>query len=485
MRGRAPTFIIIGAGFGGLCLAMKLKRAGIESFTILEKESAIGGTWRDNVYPGAACDIPSFHYCFSFEQRTDWTRKWAAQPEILDYIEHCAKKYDLRSHIRLGAEVESASFDAEQNEWVVRTKAGDELRARYLVSAVGQLNRPYVPDIRGLSDYRGTWFHSARWRKDAPLSGKHVAVVGNAASAVQFIPQIAPLVGRLTVFQRSANWMLPKLDREYSDSARRLFGRFRLLAFLYRIWLWFLAESRFSILLGQPFFQRIATAMASGHLENQVTDPELRARLRPDYPIGAKRVLISDDYYPALGRENVTLVTEPIDHVEPDGIVTSDGEKYAADTIVFATGFETTHFLVPMHIVGPNQRSLEDSWRDGAEAYLGITVAGFPNFFVMYGPNTNLGHNSILFMLECQADYILGIVRKARRRGVHAVELRPEVMRAYNDRVQRELSKTVWAKVPASWYKTEGGRITNNWYGPTWLYWLRTRRADLSAYRTA
>jgi cation diffusion facilitator CzcD-associated flavoprotein CzcO len=483
MPAASPTFVIIGAGFAGLCIAMRLKRMGIDSFVILEKEGAIGGTWRDNVYPGAACDIPSFHYCFSFEQRVDWSRKWAPQPEILDYIRHCAKRYDLERHIRLNTEVEAARFDGERHEWVVRTKTGDELRTQFLISAVGQLNRPYVPDVRGLSDFGGTWFHSARWKPEGVTPGKHVAVVGNAASAVQFIPQIAPVVGKLTVFQRSPNWMLPKLDSAYSECAKRWFTRLPFLAFLYRFWLWYTADARFVILLGWGFFQRLARTWATEHLQTQVTDPSLREKLLPTYPIGAKRILISDDYYPALTRENVRLVTRPIDHVNVDSIVTDDGEKHAVETIVFATGFQTTAFLVPMRIEDANGRTLDDAWRDGAEAYLGITVAGFPNFFMMYGPNTNLGHNSILFMLECQADYILGMVRKLRLRGSKSFELTNAAMRSYNDKVQKELGKTVWARISASWYKNASGRITNNWYGPTWLYWLRTRRIDLSAYR--
>ncbi len=480
MPAGSPSFIVIGAGFAGLCLGMRLKRAGIDSFTILEKEKSIGGTWRDNVYPGAACDIPSFHYCFSFEQRTNWSRKWAPQEEILGYINHCAKKYDLERHIRTNTEVEAARFDSERAEWVVRTKTGEELRARFLVSAVGQLNRPLVPEIPGLSEYRGTWFHSARWKND--IAGKSVAVVGNAASAVQFIPRIAPEVRRLTVFQRSPNWMVPKLDGPYGPIARWLFARIPFFAFLYRAWLWYLAETRFGMLVGWSLLQKIATGMATRHLENQVPDPKLRQKLLPAYPIGAKRVLISDDYYPALQRDNVSLVTRPIDRIDSEGIVTDDGERHPADTIIFATGFDTTEFLVPMRIEGPTGQTLEDTWRDGAEAYLGITVAGFPNFFMMYGPNTNLGHNSILFMLECQSDYILDMVAKVVRQGAKTVNLRADVMRAYNQRVQNELGKTVWAQIAASWYKTASGRITNNWYGPTWLYWVKTRRVAWSSY---
>jgi cation diffusion facilitator CzcD-associated flavoprotein CzcO len=481
-RTPAPSILVIGSGFAGLCLAMQLKRAGIHSFTILEKEGDIGGTWRDNVYPGAACDVPSFLYCFSFEQKTDWTRKWSPEKEILEYIRHSADKYDLWPHIRLRTEVVSARFDASQNEWVVRTSDGLELRARFLVSATGQLNRPSIPQIDGLEQFAGASFHSARWRHDVSLSGRSVAVIGNAASAVQFIPELAKQVAQLTVFQRSPNWMLPKNDRVHTEREIRLFSKVPLLARLYRSCIWLGYEARFPALGGNRVAQRAATFMALRHLESQVPDAVLRKALVPDYPIGAKRILISDDYYPALARSNVSLVTNPIERVTPTGVVTRDGVEHPADVLVFATGFESTAFLTPMEIEGPSGRTLGEAWRDGAEAYLGLTVAGFPNFFVLYGPNTNLGHNSILFMLECQTNYVLACLERMDQNGLSRIDLLPGAQRDYNALVQRKLAKTVWTQIDASWYKTKTGRITNNWYGPTWQYWRATRRVDWSAY---
>jgi len=478
-----PNIVIIGAGFSGLCLGIRLKQAGIESFTIIEKADCLGGTWRENVYPGAACDSPSFAYCFSFEPKRDWSRKWAEQPEILAYMQHCAKKYDLERHLRLSTELESAQFFPEEGIWRLRTTSGETLTCDVLVSAVGQLNRPSLPHIPGLDSFQGTSFHSARWPRDTELSGKRVAVVGTAASAVQLVPRLARTASLLYVLQRSANWMLPKKDRVYGRFERAVYRIFPFLARLYRWWLWFTYEIRFPVLIGAALFTKLATKLATDHLNEQVKDSELRRILTPDYPIGAKRILISDDYYPALQKENVRLLTNGIERITADGIVTRDGQHCAVDAIVLATGFQSTSFLAPMRIIGPDGRSLEQAWHAGAEAYLGMTVAGFPNFFMMYGPNTNLGHNSIIFMIECQTRYILQCLKSLMQARAKSIELRQDVMTAYNAELQRELEQTVWAKIPASWYKTQSGRITNNWSGPTVAYWWRTRRFNLEDYR--
>lgn len=474
--------LIIGSGFSGLCLAIQLARAGFGDVTLLEKSDRVGGTWRDNTYPGAACDSPSFAYCFSFEQKTDWSRKWAPQAEILGYLQHCARKYDLLRRIRFHTEVESARFDTDAGVWRVRTSAGEELEAEVLVSGVGQLNRPAVPDLPGLGEFRRPWFHSARWRHEVELAGRDVAVVGNAASAIQFVPEIAPGVRTLTIFQRSANWMIPKNDRLYSEREKRWFGRFPWLARLYRGWIWLSFESRWPLFRGNAFLARRVSELALRSMREQVRDPALQAALVPDYPIGAKRILISDDYYATLGRPNVRVVTQPIARVERDAVVTSDGTSHPADVLVLATGFESTSFLEPMKIEGRLGRSLHELWRDGAEAYLGLTVSGFPNFFMMYGPNTNLGHNSIVFMIECQTRYIVDALTRMAQRGIAWIDLRRDVLDAYNRRLQQELADTVWVRTDHSWYKNAAGRITNNWSGSTIRYAWRTRRADLALY---
>jgi cation diffusion facilitator CzcD-associated flavoprotein CzcO len=478
-----PRVIIVGAGFSGLCLGHHLNRTGLADYTILEKAEQVGGTWRENTYPGAACDVPSMSYCFSFAQKTDWSRKWSPQPEILDYMRDCAQRLGILPHIRFKTEVASARFDEDAALWRVTTVGGEELEAEILVSGVGQLHRPLIPDVPGRDDFRGVRFHSARWRHDVDLTGKTVAVIGNAASAIQFIPQIARRAGKLLVFQRSANWMIRRNDRDYTDAEKRFFGRHPLVTKLYRWWIWMLHELRWPIFTGNRFVAEHTRRMAESYLDETIHDPELRRRLTPDYPIGAKRLLISDDYYDALARDNVELIAQGIERITPSGVVGADGREHPADVIIFATGFRTTEFISPMQITGLDDRTLAEEWKDGAEAYLGITVSGFPNFFMMYGPNTNLGHNSIIFMIECQTGYIIDCLRKLRASGGRWLDLRADVQRAYNDEIQRKLGERVWAKVGRSWYKNAAGRITNNWSGSTIEYWWKTRNADLSKYR--
>ena len=477
------SIAIIGSGFSGLCLGIQLKRAGIDDFTIFEQSDRLGGTWRENTYPGAACDVPSFLYCFSFEQKTDWSRKWSAQAEILAYMEHCARKYDLLPHVRFNTAIASARFDASVGAWRLRTAAGEEEVAAVLVSGVGQLNRPNLPDLPGLDRFRGTRFHSARWDHAVDLSGQRVAVIGNAASAIQFIPAIAPRVGQLSIFQRSPNWMLPRGDRAYSAREQRRFARWPWLARLYRWWIYLLLEARFPMILANRVVAGGAQRAAQRNLEEHIAEPRLRAALRPDYPIGGKRVLIADDYYPTLQRPNVALVTAPIAEVTADAVVTRDGAVHPADVLILATGFQTTAFLAPMHIEGLDGQPLERAWADGARAYRGITVSGFPNLFLMYGPNTNLGHNSIIFMLECQTRYILGAIRTLRARDLAWLDLDPAALAADDRRTQAALARTVWAATDRSWYKTPQGRITNNWWGSTLRYWWDTRRFDAEHYR--
>ncbi len=474
---------IIGCGFSGLCLGIQLKKAGIDSFTIYEKASRLGGTWRENTYPGCACDLPSFAYCFSFEQKTDWSRKWSPQAEILDYMDHCTRTYDLSRHMRFDTEIATARFDADAGTWHLRTTRGEEATADVLVSAVGQLNRPHLPELPGLDTFTGECFHSACWNHAYDLTGKDVAVIGNAASAIQFIPQIAPRVRTLYIFQRTPNWMLPRGDRAYRAWEKRFFAHVPGLARLYRWRLWASFELGFYPVIRQhAFMSRRATARALESMREQVRDRGLHAALTPAYPIGGKRVLISDDYYPTLNHDNVHVVTSGVRDVTPDAVVTRDGTVRRVDTIILGTGFDSTSFLAPMRIEGLGGRSLNDTWQHGAEAYLGLTVAGFPNFFMMYGPNTNLGHNSIIFMIECQTRYIMHCLAQMTRRDLKYLDLRADVMAAYNARMQRRLAGSAWASTDRSWYKTRDGRITNNWSGTTIEYWWRTRHADLDVY---
>ncbi len=473
---------IIGAGFSGLCLGIQLKRLGVDSFTIFEKSDRLGGTWRDNSYPGAACDVPSFSYCFSFEQKTDWSRKWAPQSEILEYMEQCAKKYDLVRHIRFGTEIAGASWDEDACVWRIRTTKGEEVLAEVLVTGVGQLNRPSIPKFRGAENFQGVSFHSARWRHEIDLTGKTVGVVGNAASAIQFIPQIASKAARVYVFQRSANWMVPRTDFAYTDEQKRRFARNPVLTRLYRWLIYFQHEINWPLFRRSSFLSRRMEKLAESYMRTTVKDPKLQAALIPDYPIGGKRILISDDYYPALNRENVEVVTSGIDHLDENAVATKDGRTIPVDVLIYATGFESTAFLAPMAIHGRGGRLLQDEWAGGARAYLGISVAGFPNLFLMYGPNTNLGHNSIIFMIECQTNYILDCLKRLDESGSSAIDLRREAMDEFDASQQKELQQRVWAFTGKSWYKNEAGRITNNWSGSTIRYWWQTLHANPRLY---
>jgi cation diffusion facilitator CzcD-associated flavoprotein CzcO len=479
--------LIVGAGHSGICMGMLLKRAGIDDFVIVEKAASLGGTWRDNTYPGASCDAPSFLYSFSFAQKTDWSRRFACQPELLGYAAECAVKAGLLPHCRFGSEVKSARFDQSRSQWQVELADGSSIQSDFLVTGVGQLHRPATPDLAGRGDFAGPQFHSARWDHSVDLTGKRVAVIGNAASAVQFVPQIAPLAERLTVFQRSANWLLPRKDRLYSPRLHRTMKRWPWLAKLRHDWQWFF----FGEMMLTPLMKRVRIAQWAArqrallHLRRQVPDSTLRSKLVPDYPIGARRVLFNDDYFPALGRPNVRLVTEPIARIEADGVRTGDGELHEADVIIYATGFKATEFLAPIEVSGLDGRALSDEWNRGAHAYLGVTVSGFPNFFMLYGPNTNLGHNSILVMIEAQAGYVVEAIERLRSKGLRRLDVRREVMDRYNRELALDLAKSVWADAKGSWYKLADGTITNNWPHGTIRYRRLLRTVELRDYEVA
>lgn len=474
---------ILGAGFSGLCMAVRLAKAGIRSFTIYEKSDGVGGTWRDNSYPGAGCDIPSHLYSFSFDRRPDWSRHYALQPEILRYLDDCVDRFGLRSKIRFGVEIVGARFDDAEALWHLRTRSGETFTADVLVTGLGQLNRPSVPEIPGLEQFTGTAFHSARWDHSSDLAGKRVAVIGNGASAVQFVPRIAPDVARLHLFQRSANWILPRNDAAYSAIAQRIFRSLPALEWMHRAAIYWALETRFLAMQNRtgrwvaPLVERAAMA----HLEAQVPDADVRAKLVPDYPLGCKRVLISDDFYPALARANVEVVTSPIERFVRDGVVTADRRHRPVDTLIFGTGFESLSFLAPLEIEGRHGVRLGDVWRDGAEAYLGTAVAGFPNLFILYGPNTNLGHNSIVFMVEAQVGWAVRCVEELFRRDAGWLDVRREAMDAYNRDLQERMLDTVWMAGCHNWYKTASGKVTNNWPRFTFRYWLEMRKARFDA----
>ncbi len=487
----SPSVAIIGAGFGGIGLGMTLKRAGIDSFTILEKADGIGGVWRDNTYPGAACDVPSHLYSFSFEPNPDWSRVYSPQPEILDYLERCVEKYGIGPNLRLSTEVTRADFDEESGRWRIETDGGERIEADVLVSACGQLSRPALSRIPGADGFKGPIFHTARWDHSVELDGKRVAVIGTGASTIQVVPAIAPRVGHLDVYQRSAPYVIPKKDRAYRPWERRLAKVFPPVRLARRLWQWLMFEifvsafgarargSATRFMYGPV--AKLGIRIHERHLEEQVSDPALKEVLTPDDVLGCKRVLISGDYYETLGRPNVDLVTQGVRELTKDGVVAEDGTERHADVIVLSTGFESTRFLAPMEIRGRGGTELNEAWREGANAYLGMTVAGFPNLFIMYGPNTNLGSGSIIFQLESQMRYILDAVRKLRSTGGW-LSVRPEVQRAFDSEIQKRLETSVWQTGCNNWYLDEHGRNTNNWPGFTLEYRRRTRRLDPSDY---
>jgi len=479
---------IIGTGFSGLCLGIQLKKAGIDSFVIYEKAEGIGGTWRENTYPGAECDIPSALYSFSFEKNPNWSHKWSEQPEILEYLEYCAKKHDLYSHMEFGQRVSALHFDEEKGNWRLQTEQGVDEEFDLVVSGIGQLHKPALPAIEGIDDFQGDSFHSAQWNHDVSLEGKKVSCIGNGASAVQFLPQIAPSVSKLTVFQRSANWVLPKKDRPYSNFEKKIMTLIPPLLGLYRFGIWLGGEVLVYPLMymKSDSLRKKAEQGTKDYIESKIDEPAVREKLLPDYPMGAKRILFSDDIYDAYNRDNVKIVTDSIEKIEARGVRTKDGTLHETDVLVYASGFETNSFVTPMEVTGLGGSSLTEIWdRDGAEAYLGITHTGFPNFFMMYGPNTNLGHSSIVVMIEAQTRYILSCLAQLDKKNSPWLNVKQDVQKRYNDAIQEKLQKSSWANVDQSWYKNEQGKVTNNWSGRTTEYRKLTKHVNPDDYEFA
>ncbi len=469
---------VIGAGPGGICLGIKLLEAGIDSFTIFERAPRPGGTWHHNTYPGCACDVPSALYSYSFEIKRDWSRPYATQPEILDYFDHCVAKYGLASHLRLGTGVSAAEWDEPAAVWRVTTDDGASHEFEVLVGAVGMFGDVHLPDIPGLDTFAGTVFHSARWDHDHDLTGERVAVIGSAASAVQFVPEIAEDVGELAVFQRTPNWVLPKIDTPYTaeqlEELRTDPGAILALREEVR------ARVDGAITFSNPEHIRLAQEAGLGSLA-QVEDPAVRAALTPDFSHGCKRPLISNEWYPTFNRPNVELVTDVIERIDRTGVVTADGVHRELDTLVLATGFENTRYLATVDVRGRGGRRLADDWCEGAQAYLGITVSGYPNLFMLYGPNTNNG--SILFMIECQVGYVLRALQRLDREGIAWIDVRADVMAEYNRAIQDDLDRVeVWQQSCNNYYRGPDGRIVTQWPHTMAEYAARTSVLDDDAY---
>lgn len=468
---------IIGAGFSGLGMAIRLKQAGIDDFTVIEREPEVGGTWYVNRYPGCGCDVQSHLYSLSFAPNPEWSRMFASQPEILAYLKDCADRFGVRPHLRLSTAVQAARWDAAAGRWQVSLSTGDVVSARVLVAGTGGLSRPKFPNIPGLADFQGPMFHSQQWDDDVDLTGKRVAVVGTGASAIQFVPQIAPKVGQLDLYQRTPPWILPKPDRAISAAERLLYRLSERARKAQRNRLYWQLESRALAFVVNPRLLKLAERDARRHLRRQVPDRVLRAKLTPDYAIGCKRVLISDNYYPALGRDNVHVRTDGIREIKASSIVDGNGVERAVDALIFGTGFDVANPLGPLDIHGVDGVSIRETWAERPKAHLGMSVPGFPNFFIMIGPNTGLAHNSIVHMIESQIAYILDAVTTMRRRGLATVNVKPSALQRFDADVQARSRGTVWTSGGcASWYLDEQGNNFSLWPGFTWQYRHKTRR---------
>jgi cation diffusion facilitator CzcD-associated flavoprotein CzcO len=472
--------VIVGAGFGGIAAAIELRQHGFEDITILERAEELGGTWFQNTYPGAACDVPSHLYSFSYAQRRDWSRLCSPQEEIIAYLREVAARFGVQALVSPNSEVSSCVWDDDAAHWTVSLTDGRSLQADAVILATGQLHRPAYPRIEGAESFGGHSFHSARWDHDYDLTGRRVAVIGTGASAVQFVPEIAPSTAKLTVFQRTGNWFMPRKNRAYPALVRAVISRSpRLQALRRRFWFYY-GESLTAMIRHPRLLGWIGRLRSTSFMRWQLRDPELRRRVWPDYTFGCKRVLFSSHFLPALQRPNVELVTDAIAGIAEQGVVTADGCLHEVDCIIYGTGFRTTGFMFPMEIVGARGRTLREAWADGAHAHLGIAVPGFPSMFLMYGPNTNTSGGSILVYLEAQARYLRQALEQVRSRGA-AIDIRPEVEAATDREVQSQFAGTAWTRCD-SWYRNADGRIVTNWPGYMRGYLQRTADLDPSEY---
>ena len=473
---------VIGSGFGGLGAAVRLRQEGITDFVVLERGDSVGGTWRDNSYPGCACDVPSHLYSFSFAPNPDWPRTFSGQPEIRAYLERITDRFRLRPHLRLRHEVLSARWDAAAARWQLETSRG-RYSADVLVAACGPLSDPSVPDLPGLDGFPGEVFHSARWNHDYDLAGKRVAVVGTGASAIQIVPMIQPRVERLVLLQRTPPWVMPRVDRDITAAERWVFRRFPATQRALRTALWGLREFQTGAFTKRPGMLRAAEALAKRNIDQHIKDPGLRARLTPDYRFGCKRVLLSSAYYPALARPNVDVVASGLSEVRGSTVVAADGTEHEVDAIVFSTGFHVTDMPIGSRITGATGRTLAEEWQDGMAALRGTTVSGFPNLLLVIGPNTGLGSSSMVLMIESQLNYLADYLRSLDATGLRALVPTAGAQRRWNDDVQRRMTRTVWTTGGCrSWYLDANGRNTSLWPSTTAHFRRETRRVDLAEY---
>ncbi|MET8448748.1 NAD(P)/FAD-dependent oxidoreductase [Streptomyces sp. NPDC005209] len=474
---------VIGSGFGGLGAAVRLRREGITDFVVLERADSVGGTWRDNSYPGCACDVPSHLYSFSFAPNPDWPRTFSGQEHIRAYLEHVTDVFHLRPHIRFGAEVKRMTWDPERLRWDIETASG-ALSADVVVSATGPLSDPKTPDVPGLDSFPGKVFHSARWDHDYDLRGKRVAMVGTGASAIQIVPSIQPEVAKLTLFQRTPPWVMPRIDRAISGAERLLHRSLPFTAQLRRGLLWGIRELQVQAFTKHPDELGFVEQLARRNMARAIKDPALRAKLTPDYRIGCKRILLSSVYYPALAKANVDVVAGGLDEIRGSTLVAADGSEAEVDAIIFGTGFHVTDMPIAERVVGAQGATLAEEWKGGMQALRGASAAGFPNWMTIIGPNTGLGNSSMILMIESQLNYMADFVRQLGVLGGRvALDARPGAVQAWNDTVQERMRRTVWSTGGCtSWYLDASGRNTTIWPGTTSEFRRATRRVDLAEY---
>ena len=469
---------VIGTGFSGIGMAVRLKKDGVENFAVFEKAADMGGTWRDNLYPGCACDVPSHLYSFSFAPKADWSRAFATQPEIQQYIKDVATEYKVESHIRYQHELTAAEFDEQAGLWQLSFANGEDLQAKNVVMGIGGLHVPLIPKFEGVEDFKGEIFHSAQWRHDVDLSGKRVAVIGTGASAIQIIPAVADQVERLVSFQRTAPWVMPKPDREYSEAENKRYARYPLLLKASRGLIYTENEIKF---VGFKYLKpamKLAEIYAQHNINKHISNRVLRRKVTPLFDMGCKRILLSNDYYPALAKDNVDVVKSRIERFTANGIQDASGTEHEVDVVIYATGFRTTEAAADLNVRGRQGQTLAEAWQQGAKSYLGIQSAGFPNAYFLMGPNTGLGHNSMVYMIESQIRYVADALKQQRKQGWAWVDVKAESQQRFISGIQAGLKNTVWASGCQSWYLNEKGENWTLWPGFTFAYRLLTRRFD-------
>lgn len=482
MANKDFNIIVTGTGFSGICVGIQLKKAGINNFKIVEKANDVGGTWRDNTYPGAACDVKSNLYSFSFEPNPNWSREFSKQAEILAYIKSCVKKYDLEKHILLNWEVETAKYHEDVAKWEIINTKKEKLFANVVVFGNGPLHLPCLPDIKGIKDFKGEVFHSAQWNHDYDLTNKNVCVIGTGASAIQFVPEIQPKVKNLYLMQRTAPWVLPKLDGDFSNTQHTLFEKFPLTQKLNRDFIYYFNEAQVIGMVYNDAILKLGERLGKRHINKFITDEKLRKKVTPTYRLGCKRVLLSNNYYPALAQPNVDVVTAGIEKFTVDSVVTNDGETRKIDAVILGTGFHVADSFNYYDVRGKNGLTFKEAFKNGPEAYYGASVHQFPNMFMMLGPNTGLGHNSMIYMIESQSNYIIDAIQKMIHQNIKSIEVKKEVQDNFNAEIQKKLVGTVWLSGCKSWYLTPDGKNHTVWPGFTLEFRNRTKNIRLSDY---